>query len=376
MGENGSPPLSRRVPGTTSMPRAQVRRSPPRLPDSVIEKLKAEVQAARAKEAEDPDAQYPAWSEEAPLPEPPTVSVPRRSKLTAFPRRPRTPEPEEPLDPMVAPFAKALAPPLPVRPTPASRPTPAPRIERPKLAPLHEDIEADPQPQRPKAAPIVEQSTAPPVSKRPQAASRRERPRVVPQWMQKAEEAPQPELDDWHVVPDSPRAPVAESDDITEPIPVVAPAGTSGTARPIRDLVNDQAAPAAPERERRQVHRAPARSKPATGRSKPATVRPNPAVGRSKPGTARSKVAAPTLPKASAPRLRKSARTPSTADNQGTKLQALFSEMSDFEEVVASARAQAGRPLAGVEWRYVFAAAGLAALILVVVVVFMVELVG
>jgi hypothetical protein len=50
--------------------------------------------------------------------------------------------------------------------------------------------------------------------------------------------------------------------------------------------------------------------------------------------------------------------------------------MSDFEEVVASARAQAGRPLAGVEWRYVFAAAGLAALILVVVVVFMVELVG
>src|SRR5262249_976980 len=120
----------------------------------------------------------------------------------------------------------------------------------------------------------------------------------------------------------------------------------------------------------------PARPKPASGRSKAATVRPKQPAARSKPTVARSNVAAPTLPKLSAPRLRKSGHSPSAVDGHGTKLQALFEERSGFEGVVASARAEAGRPLAGVEWRYVFAAAGLAALILVVVVVFMVELVG
>jgi len=344
MGENGSPPLSRRVPGTTSMPRAQVRRSPPRLPDSVLERLKAEVQAARAKEAEETDAPYPAWPDEASFPEPPSFTAPRKSKLTGLSRRPSTAEPHEPLEPKAAPLPEAQeAPPLPIRTPPAQfpqRPTPAPRIERPKLAP--------PLPQR---------------------------PRVVPQWMQKTDESLQPEFDEWHVVPDSPKSPVAESDDITEPIPVVAPSGTSGTARPIRELVNDQAAPSAPERERRQVRRSPARPKPATRRSKPATARPKPPAARPKPVAARPKLAAPALPKLSAPR-RKPEYPPLGVDSQGTKLQALFSELSDFEEVVASARAQAGRPLAGIEWRYVFAAAGLAALILVVVVVFMVELVG
>src|SRR5690349_19270634 len=134
MGENGSPPLSRRVPGSTAMPTAQVRRSPPRLPDSVLERLKAEVQAARAKDAEEPDAQYPAWSEDAPQPEPSQVELPRRSKLTAFSRRPRTAELDEPEPPPVPEAPEAT---LPVRaklePFP-QRPTPAPRIERPKLA--------------------------------------------------------------------------------------------------------------------------------------------------------------------------------------------------------------------------------------------------
>jgi len=57
-------------------------------------------------------------------------------------------------------------------------------------------------------------------------------------------------------------------------------------------------------------------------------------------------------------------------------LQALFAETADFDEVVATARAQASRPFAGIDWRSVFAAAGLAALILVAVVVFMLQLFG
>jgi hypothetical protein len=334
MGDNGSPPLSRRVPGTTDMPRAQVRRSPARLPDSVLERLKAEVQAARAKEAEEPDAQYPGWSDEASFPEPSDVELPRRSKLTTFPRRPRTASPEE--------WEEQTAPP----------------IERPKLAPLLEDPETGPLPERTRAASFPQ------------------RPRLVPQWMQQTDERPEPELEEWQVVPDSPQAPIAESDDITEPIPVVAPPAASANARPIRELVNDQAAPAAPERPQRQVRRSPGRSKSAKARPRRASPRPKPATARTAVASPRlPKPAAPPLPKLSAPRRAPVVAEPAS-DNQGAMLQALFSEVSDFDEVVASARAQASRPLAGVEWRYVMAAAGLAALILVAVVVFMLQLAG
>jgi hypothetical protein len=354
MGDNGSPPLSRRVPGTTSMPRAQVRRSPARLPDSVLERLKAEVQAARAKEAEEPDAQYPGWSDEASFPEPSDVELPRRSKLTAFPRRPRTASPEE--------WEEQTAAQLPQEPEVAqlpARPRPAPLPQRPKVAPPIE---------RPKLAPLLEDEETGPLPERTRAASFPQRPRLVPQWMQQTDERPEPELEEWQVVPDSPQAPIAESDDITEPIPVVAPPAASANARPIRELVNDQAAPAAPERPQRQVRRSPGRSKPAKARPKRASPRP-------KPATARPAVASPRLPKLSAPRRAPVVAEPAS-DNQGAMLQALFSEVSDFDEVVASARAQAGRPLAGVEWRYVMAAAGLAALILVAVVVFMLQLAG
>jgi hypothetical protein len=48
--------------------------------------------------------------------------------------------------------------------------------------------------------------------------------------------------------------------------------------------------------------------------------------------------------------------------------------MSDFEEVVASARAHAGRPLVGIEWRYVIAAAVFAALMIVVGVTLLLQL--
>ncbi len=70
MGENGPPPLSRRVPGTTSMPKAHGRRPPPKLPDGVLERLQAEVLAARAKQAVELEASDPGQSEEASLPEP------------------------------------------------------------------------------------------------------------------------------------------------------------------------------------------------------------------------------------------------------------------------------------------------------------------
>ena len=362
MGDNGSPPLSRRVPGTTDMPRAQVRRSLARLPDSVLERLKAEVQAARAKEADEPDGQYPEWSDEASFPEPSDVELPRRSKLPAFPRRPRTASPEEweeqtaaqsPQEPEVAQLhARPRPAPLPQRPKVASP------IERPKLAPLLEDPETGPRPERPRVASF------------PQS------PRLIPQWMQQTHESPEPELEEWQVVPDSPQAPVAESDDITEPIPVVAPPAASGNARPIRELVNDQAARAAPERPQRQVRRSQGRSKSAKARPKRASPRPKPATARPAVASPRlPKPSAPPLPKLSAPRRAPVAAEPAS-DNQGAMLQALFSEVSDFDEVVASARAQASRPLAGVEWRYVMAAAGLAALILVAVVVFMLQLAG
>jgi hypothetical protein len=96
------------------------------------------------------------------------------------------------------------------------------------------------------------------------------------------------------------------------------------------------------------------------------------------------KLTTPQLPKPSAPRPPKppGSRRPnraapqSAAAGQATVLQALFAETADFDEIVATARAQAAHPLAGIDWRSAFAAAGLAALILVAVVVFMVQLLG
>ncbi len=124
------------------------------------------------------------------------------------------------------------------------RPQVAPRMERPKLAPLLQEPTAAPFPVRQKADPIPE---------RPKVAPPPLWPAVAPQSTTRNDEALEPEEVDWQVLPDSPRSPVADSDDITEPIPVVAPSGTGtrGTARPIRDLVNDQSAPAAPVRSRR-----------------------------------------------------------------------------------------------------------------------------
>jgi hypothetical protein len=354
MGENGSPPLSRRVPGTTSMPRARVRRSPPRLPDEVLERLKAEVQAARAREAEEPDLRDTWHSDEASSPEPSREAVPRGSKLNGSPQRPNAePRPEEPAVEPSPQEPKAA--PLPVRSKAdpfSQHPRVAPRIERPKLAPLRPEPEVAPPAGRPNVAPL------------------RQRPSVPPLWPMKSDEQDEPEQPEWQVVPDLPESPVADSNDRTEPIPVVAPSGSSPPDIPIRQLITDQAPPTAPERPRRETrssrHRyevaGPQVSKrPASQPAKPAARHlPKPAPQRPKLVTSgRSKLTSPR----------------SAAGYQATGLQALFAETTDFEEVVASARAQASR-IAGVEWRHVFAAAVLAALILVAVVVFMVELVG
>jgi hypothetical protein len=340
MGDNGSPPLSRRVPGTTSMPQARVRRSPPRLSDDLLARLKAEVRAARSKEAQEQEAKDLWESDEGSVPEPPREALPKRSNLTAFPKRARTerlptwPKVEPlPREAKVAPPpARPQAPPLP------QRPKVTPRIERPKLAPLRQEPEVAPRADSPKDPPLPE------------------RPRVAPLRPRKTEDPPEPEQAEWHVVHDSPQWPAAESDETTEPIPVVAPSRPMGTAKPIRELLTDQAPSAAPERPPRQVRRSPPRPKIAAPRL--------------------PKPSAPRLPKLAAPRLPRRAAPNPAASNQVTMLQALFAETADFEEVVASARAQAGRSLAGVEWRYIIAAAGLAAMILVAVVVFMLQLVG
>jgi len=354
MVDNGSPPLSRRVPGTTSMHRAQVRRPPPRLPDAVLERLKAEVQAARAKETE-PDPQGPEPSSETPSSDPTRGALPRRSKLTALGKRPTTaPLPEQsrqapwPEERSAAPLSgPPSAAPLP------HRPKVAPRIERPKLAPPVEDLEPAPLPGDPNDRPFADLLWAAPGSRRP-------RPHW--QWTKKTDEPSQQEIEELPVLPDSPQSPVAASDDITEPIPVVVPSGSGDTARPIRELVASQAPPAAPERPRRQVRRSAGPKLAKTQLHKPAAP-------------PRPKRADQQSPKLASPR-RRTAATQSTAASQATMLQALFAETTDFEEVVASARAHAGRPFAGIDWRSVFAAAGLAALILVAVIVFMLQLVG
>ena len=313
MGENGSPPLSRRVPGTTSMPRAQVRRSPPRLPDSVLERLKAEVQAARAKETE----------QQATDPRQPDEASPRegsraRRKVTALPKRPRS--------------------------TPPS--------DEPKAAPWSDDASAAPLPVRQKIAPLPQRDTIAPQIGRPKLA------RLLQE-------------SDWHVVPDSEESPVADSDDWTEPIPVVSPSGSGPAPKPIRELLTDQAPPTEPERPHRQIR--PSRPTKLTARqtTKRATAAHPPKSAPEVP-----KPAARRPPGRMARRLSKRAAPQSAAANQTTMLQALFTETTDFEELVASARADAWRPLAGIDWRSVFAAAGLAALMIVVGIILMLQLFG
>ena len=372
MGENGPPPLSRRVPGTTSMPKAHGRRPPPKLPDGVLERLQAEVLAARAKQAAELEASDPGQSEEASLPEPSPGGLAKRSKLTAFSKRSNAaPLPDEPLAAPLRQEPECAPPPEQAKPAPfPQRPQVAPRIERPKLAPLRQEPTAAPFPVPQKADSIPERSkvAAPPLW-----------PAVAPQSRTRNDETLEAKEVDWEVLPDSPRSPVADSDDITEPIPVVAPSrtGTRGTARSIRDLVNDQSAPAAPARSRRPASpKAPRRSQSPASPKAPRRSQ-NPATPKA-PRRSQSPATLKTPPRSQRPARPKLAprlvSRQSELGNQAPKLGALFAEASSFEEVVASARAQAGSRVPVVEWRYVIAAACLAALILVAVAVFVLQL--
>ena len=221
---------------------------------------------------------------------------------------------------------------------------------------------------------------ADPISERLRVAPPPQWPAIAPQSTTRTDEAIQPEEVDWQVLPDSPRSPVADSDDITEPIPVGAPSGTGtrGTARPIRDLVNDQSANAAPVRSRRPATpKVPRRSQspaspkvPRRSQSPASPKAPRRFTESGGPSTSTA-FGAPGARKAAA-----EARGPAVGSRQsGTqKLGALFAEASSFEEVVASARAQAASRVPAVEWRYAIAAACLAALILVAVAVFVLQL--
>jgi len=365
MGENGSPPLARRVPGTTSMPKAHGRRPPPKLPDGVLERLRAEILAAREKAASELDTSD-AGPQESSRPETSRGALPKRSKLAALPKPSKAaPLPDE--DRTTPSQQEAEFTPLNGRTTseprdevPKAAPLPqrpkvAPRIERPKLAPLREE---------PTPPPLQERQQADPIPMRPNVAQRRVWPAFAPQptpWTDEASEAAQP---DWEVLPDSPRAPLADSDDITEPIPVVAPPGNSGTAKPIRELINDQAAPATPQRSRRPASPKSPRRSHRTSKPRPTRGSPSP-VSRKEPARSQR----PARPKRP-PRL---ARPQFEADSQIPKLGALFAETASFEDVVASARHEAGSQVA-IEWRHVIAAACLAALILVAVAVFVFEL--
>ncbi|MGN6680839.1 MAG: hypothetical protein ACTHKL_24010, partial [Streptosporangiaceae bacterium] len=81
MGENGSPPLARRVPGTTSMPKAHGRRPPPKLPEGVLERLRAEILAAREKTAAELDATDAGPSQGSSPHENSRGALPKRSRL-------------------------------------------------------------------------------------------------------------------------------------------------------------------------------------------------------------------------------------------------------------------------------------------------------
>src|SRR5215470_20310683 len=87
MGEIGPQPLSRRVPGATAMAKAQVRASPPKIPDSVLERLRAEVTAARATTADQQSADPALQPAESPVAEPADREPERRSKVVPLPKR-------------------------------------------------------------------------------------------------------------------------------------------------------------------------------------------------------------------------------------------------------------------------------------------------
>jgi hypothetical protein len=318
MGDNGRQPLSRRVPGATDIPKAQLRRKPPKLPDHVVERLRAEVSAARAKADEQPDAKLAEEAEAAPNRLENTTRLPRPKNMDGprFPKNVMAPEPAENAD----------GPELPKRVAAAHAAT---NVEAPQP---HKRVVT---PQAPAQAP-------------------------------------------WQVISDSPYSPVADSDDNTEPIPVVRAAMLSPTIAPDRGLTSR--ADAAERREDnvvwlkkvdrpdrgRQRDNASGLDDPdqpdsasMNGRSNSVGVAGSaahsglaavPARARSRRRNRPSSRPRP-RPRPSRP-VRLAAASRSAPDRQPTMLQTLFMETGTFDEVLASARAQAGGRRTGLEWRY------------------------
>jgi hypothetical protein len=235
----------------------------------------------------------------------------------------------------------------------------------------------------------AETTAAPPrrISGEPPAAPE---PQVAP-----AGEAAEEPQDTWYVVPDSPASPVADSDDSTQPIPVIA--ATSEAPSPVKVMVDVRKE----QLPRRSGGSRAAGSEKPGGSSKPAAALParraqipdaRPAertadrtrpADRPKPAP-RSVAAAVSSPLPVRPRrasgwrrwvarVSQAASRPGSQQQGGTLLRPLFRDSLSIEEMVAAVRAQDAGRRADLSRRYRVAAAVLLVVViataLVVVVV-------
>jgi len=301
------------------MPKARPRRSPPKLPDHLVERLRAEVSVAREKAAEQPNGKVAEQAEVAPHQPKNAIRVQRPKNVDGprFPQNVVAPEPPKNVDAPHAPKSVVAA-------------------------------------------------------------------------------RPQPQQVAWRVVPDSPYSAVADPEDTTEPIPVVQPAGPSAALAPSRgftaadvvdrqsDRVTQQKVAAQlkkvdrpdcnrqPDNGRQRVNRDQAEDAdqpddaPTSGRTNSAGV----ARSRTRRGLAVVPMRARKRPR-DWWRVGLMADSRPSADLQPTMLQALFAETDSLEEVVASARAQAGRLQGGLEWRYRMVALIVIAMVILGVLVFL-----
>jgi hypothetical protein len=353
MGDKGRQPLSRRVPGATDMPKAQLRRQPPKLPDHVVEKLRAEVSAARAKPDEHPNAELAEEAEAAPH-RPNNTGTLQRPKNVDGPRFPKN---------VVAPGSarNGEAPQLPKRVVAQQPPA---------------DIEARELPKRDAAPRPRAQVTAPELPRRV-AATKAPTDIETPQPDRRvatSRPAQVPVQDSWHVVPDSPQTPVADSDDNTQPIPVIRPAEPSVAVAEERSLTSSEdAADRRPDNVvwlKKVNRRGGGQRDDASGlddldQPDSASMNGRDSVGVAGSGTRRELALVPVRTRSrsrsrSRPRPRPRPSLPDrlapasspAPDGPPTMLQALFMETGTFEDVVASARAQAGGIQNGLVWRY------------------------
>jgi hypothetical protein len=371
MGDNGRQPLSRRVPGATEMPKAQVRRRPPKLPDHVVEKLRAEVTAARAKADEHPNAELAEEAEAAPH-RPNNTGTLQRPKNMDGPRFPKNVVAPEPAQ-------NGEAPQLPKRVV-AQRPradVDARELPKRNAAQRPRDVEARELLER-DAAPRRRAEVTEPEPPKRVAATHAPTEIEALQLDKRVVRSPTgqvPAQVSWHVVPDPAHTPVADSDDNTEPIPVIGPAEPSVAVA--EDGSFSGSANAADRQPNNVVWLRKANRRDGGGQRDDATGlddldQPDSASmnGRDSAGVAgsatrrelavvpvrtrsrsRSRSRPGPRPRPSLPDRLAAASSPAP-EGPRTMLQALFMETGTFEEVVASARARAGGRQTGLVWRY------------------------